>query len=602
MLELHSRSKELTILLKELPTDPGVYKFIGKDKVPLYIGKAKNIKKRVSSYFKGNNRSKKILNLAKESSFLELTITSNELEALLLEQNLIKTIRPKFNIQFKDDKGYPWIKIERSKEFPSANSFLGKKDKKEKYFGPYPSAYALRDCLSLIQKTFKLRNCSDSFFRNRTRPCMQYQIGRCSAPCVGLIQKKDYLKDVEDAQILLEGNSEELIEGFYSLMDDHSKSKSYERAAVYRDKISALRDIQRTQSITGFKKERDALSLQTLNGLTKIGITHVNNDWITGHENFSLKISSIEESAIEAFIKRHYLSQSNCPRTLVVEGNILDKKVIEIALSKHHSKSIKILTKLGKKDKGLLEITKSNTIHALKRSSRGSRDISHLFGSLMELLNFKGDMKIIESYDVSHHASSGAVCGCVVYSKKGKLKDRYRLYNITKNNSGNDIASMKEVIERRFKKKDIVLPDLILVDGGATHLKAVKDSLQKLNIESLRVISISKGARRKSEMDSIHLTNKNSIRIQKGSLSHLFLQEIRDETHRYAIRNQQNKQVKLSLKSSLLDLPDVGEKRKIALLRYFGSLEQIKRASKEDIIKIQGIGSKTAQKIYQFLK
>ena len=606
MQKIPKRQDELKKFIKSLPQDAGVYKFFGTKKVPIYIGKAKNIKKRVTSYFsESKNKSKKIVNLRNEAKFLDLTITNTELDALLLEQHLIKEEKPKFNVQFKDDKGYPWIRIESSKEFPSAKSFLGRKEDKEEYFGPYPSSYAVREALSLIQKTFKLRNCSDSFFNNRARPCMQYEIGRCSAPCVGYISKVDYLEEVKSTKKLLEGESEELVSHFYSLMDKSSKNKSYERAASYRDKISALRDIQRNQSIAGYSKERDAISVGVINGVTRIGITHVNKGWITGHKNFIQKNKiNIEESVLSAFIKGHYLSNSKCPGTIVTNENLLDKVNIEKALSKQHGKKIRIITKPRKKDQGLLDISKANTELIPTKDSRKGEDLSHVFKSLKEYLDLPESINLIESYDISHHSGSGAVGGCVVYSISGKLKDKYRLFNISKKNSGDDIASMKEVISRRFSNKDLGLekPNLILIDGGKTHLEAVKSVLSEICIEDVQLLSISKGARRKSEMDSIHRINKPVIRVIKGSSTHLFLQEIRDETHRFAITVQKKKQKKLSSSSYLDNLMGIGVKRKKLLIRYFGSVEQIKRASAQDLINVPGLGKKTAISIYNQLK
>ena len=606
MQRIPKRQDELKEFIKNLPQDAGVYKFFGTKNIPIYIGKAKNIKKRVTSYFSDNkNKSKKIINLRNEAKFLDLTITNTELDALLLEQHLIKKEKPKFNVQFKDDKGYPWIRIELSKEFPSAKSFLGKKEDKEKYFGPYPSSYAVRDALSLIQKTFKLRNCSDSFFKNRTRPCMQYEIGRCSAPCVGYISKVDYLEEVKSTQKLLEGESEDLVNHFYSLMDKSSKDKSYERAALYRDKISALRDIQRNQSITGYSKERDAISISIINGVTRIGVTHVNKGWITGHKNFIQKNKiNIEESVLGPFIKGHYLSTSKCPNTIVTSEDIFDKTNIEKALSKKHGKRIKIITKPRKKDKGLMDISKLNTKLISVKDSRKVEDLSQVFKSLKEYLDLSKSISLIESYDISHHSGSGAVGGCVVYSSSGKLKDKYRLFNINKKNSGNDIASMKEVISRRFSNKDLELekPGLILIDGGKTHLDAIREVLTEMCIEGVQLLSISKGARRKAEMDSIHQIDKPVIRIIKGSVIHLFLQEIRDETHRFAITAQKKKQKKLSTSSYLDNLIGIGVKRKKLLIRYFGSVEQIKRASARDLTNVPGLGKKTAILIYNQLK
>ena len=603
-MQLIPTSKELLkVFLQDLPREPGIYKFLNERKLTIYIGKAKNLKNRVPSYFQeSNDKTKKIKNMIRESKFLEIALTKNELEALLLEQYLIKEIKPKFNVQFKDDKGYPWIRIDTSNNFPSAKSFLGRRHDKEKYFGPYPSSYALKEALNVIQKTFKLRNCSDSFFKNRSRPCMQYEIGRCSAPCVDYITRTNYLREVKNTELLLLGKSEEIVDELYLLMDKSSDEKSYELAATYRDRISALRDVQRNQSITGYSKERDAVFLASLNGVTKVGVTHVNRGWVTGHENFNLKTMGVDESLIGSFIKGHYLSKIFCPPVIIIDENFKERNSVEIALSKYHSKAIKIQTKLGKKDKGLLEIAKSNTRLALKKSTERGVDISISLELLKNELCIKRDIKIIESYDVSHHSGSSAVGGCVVYSQKGKLKDKYRLFNISAQNSGDDISSMKEVIKRRFQNKTLGLdfPSLLLIDGGKIHLQAVKKTIDSLNIKDVELLSISKGVRRKAQMDSIHKVDGTVVRVNKGSTSHLLLQEIRDETHRFSISNQKKKQAKISLRSSLDDIIGMGSIKKNLVLRYFGSLEQIERASLRDLVQVDGIGPKTAQLIYNY--
>jgi excinuclease ABC subunit C len=603
MLEIPRSHIALVEFLDDLPESSGVYKFIDSKDCPSYIGKAKNIKKRVKSYYsKTKEKSKKIKSLVSSSVYLELTLTSTELEALLLEQRLIKKFKPKFNVQFKDDKGYPWIKIDISKDFPSAKSYLGKKQKGDKYYGPFPSSFAVKDTLDLIQKTFKLRNCSDSFFKNRTRPCMQYQIGRCSAPCVNFINKNNYLEEVKSAEMLLEGKSDNLVKEFYNVMDKFSKSRSYERAAIYRDKISALRDIQRRQSIAGFSKERDAVVLNSIGRVTKIGITHVIEGWITGHENFTQKREGITKGVLESFLISHYLGSSHCPSAIVVSQKIANKDFIQGVLSEFHNKKVRIITKLGKKDKGLLEIAISNTNLSIERSNR-KKSIAHILSSLKDEIKLNKDIRLIESYDISHHGGKSAVGGCVVYGINGKETNKYRIYNISDRNSGNDISSMQEIIRRRYKKisKSSELPDLILIDGGLTHIKAVNKVLESLNIEGIDLISISKGARRKSELDSIHKLNGTIIRIIKGSLTHLLLQEIRDETHRFSISNQSKKQLKFSLASEIDLIPGIGEKKKKKIIRYFGSIEQIKRASCQDLQNVPGIGKKISNIIYQNL-
>ncbi len=599
-LEVPASKEELRELLNSLPKKPGVYKFLDKSKNPIYIGKAKNLKKRVSSYFGDSvGNFKKTKKLIDNLRGVELTLTNTELEALLMEQHLIKKEKPKFNVQFKDDKGYPWIKVTTSKEFPSANSFLGKKDKNNKFFGPFPSSYAVQESLKLLQKTFKIRNCSDSFFRNRNRPCIQYEIGRCSAPCVGYISEEEYLKDVYSAELLLSGKSEILISNFYKLMDKYSNDKYFEKAAIYRDRISALRDIQRSQSIAGFQKNRDAIYLSSSNGSTKIGISRVNQGWVTGHQNYILNKEIMEVNILEKFISQYYFAKDNCPSVLVIGQKLNNKTLIERALSEFHSKKISIITKLGKKDKGLLDLCIANTEYVLK-TDKTDNDIKVKVETLEKKLKIEGKIGIIESYDISHHSGDNALAGCVVFSKEGKLKNLYRTYNIAKENSGNDIGSMTELIRRRFsidKQKEI--PSLVIIDGGKIHLRSAVKEFRKLGMNKVNVISISKGVRRKTLFDSIHLVNGQTIPVTEGSVFNHFIQEIRDETHRYAITSLRKRRSKSSLSSSIDGLSGIGKRRKKLLLRYFGSLEQIKRASVDDLCEVPSIGKNTALLIFK---
>ena len=587
--------------IRGIPKNPGVYKFLDKFKQPLYIGKAKSLNNRLASYFRVSSRSKKVDKLFHSARFIELSLTNTELESLLHEQYLIKKYKPKFNVQFKDDKGYPWIKIETDKAYPSAKSFLGKKVDEGKFFGPFPNPYAVRNALKLIQKTFKLRNCTDSYFKNRSRPCLQYEIGRCSAPCVGLITQEEYQIEVEGANLLLSGKSEELIQEFYDLMDKFSKEKQFEKAAIFRDRISALRELQRSQSITGFRKNRDAIYLSSIKNKYKIGVSSVNQGWVTGHKNFILEEVFDEEEVLESFIIHNYFSIEHCPPVLVIGKKLKNKTLIEEALSSFHSKKISLITQPGKKDKGLLEICRANTEFASKRNN-SDLDIDIKIASLKAELKINADIRVIESYDISHHSGDYAVAGCVVYTNEGKAKNMYRSYNISQENSGNDIGSMLELIERRFSsEKKIKTPDLILIDGGRTHLNLVRGKMKKLGLKKINIISISKGVRRKSSFDSIHLDKGESLTVKDGSVFHRFIQEIRDETHRYAISLQKRKRAKLSLDSSIDNISGVGATRKKLLLRYFGSLEQIKRASVDDLAGVSGIGRFMAQSIYKQL-
>ena len=446
-----------------------------------------------------------------------------------------------------------------------------------------------------------MRNCSDAYFKNRSRPCLQHEIGRCSAPCIGLISQKDYLKEVQGAELLLEGKSENLINNFYKTMDNFSKNKDYEKAAIYRDRISALREIQRSQSVAGFNQSRDAIFISYSESKVKVGVTSVNQGWVTGHKNFLQSDGFREKTILSNFITQKYLNDKDCPNFIVTNQKLENKSLLEKALSARYSKKISIITRPGKKDKGLLDVCKANTEYTL-RKNKPDQGIHIKLQKLKKDLNLPEDIDLIESYDISHHGGEHAVAGCVVYSTNGKASNLYRSYNISKSNCGNDIASMLELIERRFMHKEqSELPNLIIIDGGRTHLNSVVRKFKELNFPDVNVISISKGVRRKSSFDTIHLSNGNSWPINASSSAHALIQEIRDETHRFAITLQKKKMRKSSIKSSIDDLQGVGLKRKQSLLRYFGSLDQIKRASLLDISNVEGIGDKVASMIYNQL-
>ena len=364
-------SSKKTNNLNFVPTEPGIYRFLDLDKQIIYIGKAKNLRKRVKSYFsKSKAKSKKLKRLRSESIFLEMTITNTELEALLLEQHSIKELKPKYNVQFKDDKGYPWIKLSTSKEYPAAISFRGTKDTKDKYFGPFPSSFAVKNTLKIIQKIFKLRDCNDAFFKNRKRPCLQYEIGRCSAPCVKAISKKDYLKEVQQASNLLEGKANDLLKVMYLEMDNYSSNKSYEKAADYRNKISSLREIQRDQSIAGYNKDRDAISISHSSERNRIGVTSVRGGWIVSHKNFTQENFSLKEGLLDSFLSSYYTTESTCPNVILVSEDLIDKHTIQMALSEYHNKKISITNKIRNKDIGLMKISQANTDLYLNRQKK----------------------------------------------------------------------------------------------------------------------------------------------------------------------------------------------------------------------------------------
>jgi len=585
---------------KKVPKTPGIYRFLGKKSQPLYIGKAKNLNSRLKSYFlKSSSKNLKIKSLVEETEEVDFTKTNSELDALLLEQHLIKEYLPKYNVQFKDSKGYPFIKINFKKEFPSAMLHLGTKKEDEKYFGPYPNRYSVRNVLSLIQKVFKLRNCSESFFKNRNRPCIQYEINKCSAPCMGYITKKDYSKEVSLAEMLLSGRGEHLVSELYEEMDKSSQKRLYEKAAKYRDKISSLRDVQRSQSISGFHEDVDAIIVLEKGKHNSIGVTQVRGGWVIGHKNYSNMNNKLGSNLAESFIKTYYLENSNCPSRIISNSKISEKKILEIFLRKRFNKKVSLISNLNNKDKGLLKIAEANSKKLKEFNNSVSKRYEKGLQAINKLFNLKKELISVEGFDVSHQSGKGAVGSCVSFNKQGKNNKNYRLFKISSKNSGNDIGSMIEVIERRFKGKRLKqdMPNLLIIDGGETHLNKVRTSLLELGLSNICVISISKGSRRKPDLDLFISSDGTKREFDSKNTAMLLIQEIRNEAHRFCIANLKKTRIRNITQSQLDLIPGIGGKLKRKLLRYFGSVEQLKKASVEDITRIPGIGKEKAKLI-----
>ena len=589
--------------LHELPNTPGIYKFLNEDKEIIYIGKAKDLSKRTKSYFSNlKNKTRKLKTLISETRFLDITITSTELEALLLEQHSIKQHRPKFNVQFKDDKGYPWIKISGRNDFPSINYFLGKNKSGDLLYGPYPNRSSVRDALLVIQRTFKLRNCTDSFFKSRTRPCLQYEIGRCSAPCDGRVSKEDYQIALYAVQQLLSGNGKEAVTELYAYMDQNSKLKNYEKASYFRDQIISIREVQKQQSITGFKEDRDAVVFLAGKSKNLFGVTEVRGGWITSHQTFYVEsMSGEEKNILEEFLLNHYLSVNYCPSKILLDSKIPNIRILNKVLSKQHAKKVSFIHRLTSKDVGLLKITSENT-NLINKNSLYSSDLKNIYKLIGSDLGLKKPIKRIECYDISHSSGSTPVGACVVFGLHGKIKSEYRIYNISQELGGNDLESLRELVRRRYKRKQMLPPDLIIVDGGRNQLNAVSSQLISLGLFDISVIGISKGHRRKSENDSLHLLPKLVLPINKTNKGHSFLQQIRNEAHRFAINNLKKKRVKLIRSSLLEEISGIGKAKKSILIRYFSSLEKIAEASLSDLEAVPGIGRDVAQSVYKTLK
>ena len=588
----------MSINLKKVPNTPGVYKFFNNHEI-IYIGKAKDLKKRVSSYFGKSKKDRKTSQIKFLTNKVETFTTKNEVEALLLEQMLIKENRPKFNILLRDDKTYPYIYFSLDHEFPGVYSKRTRKGVDKKYFGPFVSSEAVKKSIKEIQQIFKLRNCSDSTFSNRTRPCIEFQMKRCSAPCVQKINKVDYFEDITSAKSFLSSSDTKMIEKLTNDIQKAVTKLDFEKAAEIRDRLKRLELIKEEQSVVTMANDIDIFSVSSEMSYLGISIIVVRNGKIRGTKTHLIKqahynsFDDIYQSAIFNF----YDNQEDIPKKILCAFKLEKQKLLEEMFLKKHKVKVKIINTPSKSIRPIFNLCKLNAMQVIKNHI--SKEDKYTFAS-NELSNFLGikEIKKIEGYDVSHISGDNAVASCVVYSKQGPLKKDYRLFNIPTSLSGNDVGSLEHVINRRLKYYDDpnTKPNLILIDGGKTQLNYVKNVINNSAHNDICVISIVKGSKRVRSTETI-ISSSGIVELDKYSKAFLFLQEIRDESHRFALQAQRKNKRK-SIKKSELDIIDgIGVVLKSKLLKKFGSIKNIKSASKKDLMTVGGISEKIAQKI-----
>ena len=588
----------MSINLKKVPNTPGVYKFFNNHEI-IYIGKAKDLKKRVSSYFGKSKKDRKTSQIKFLTNKVETFTTKNEVEALLLEQMLIKENRPKFNILLRDDKTYPYIYFSLDHEFPGVYSKRTRKGVDKKYFGPFVSSEAVKKSIKEIQQIFKLRNCSDSTFSNRTRPCIEFQMKRCSAPCVQKINKVDYFEDITSAKSFLSSSDTKMIEKLTNDIQKAVTKLDFEKAAEIRDRLKRLELIKEEQSVVTMANDIDIFSVSSEMSYLGISIIVVRNGKIRGTKTHLIKqahynsFDDIYQSAIFNF----YDNQEDIPKKILCAFKLEKQKLLEEMFLKKHKVKVKIINTPSKSIRPIFNLCKLNAMQVIKNHI--SKEDKYTFAS-NELSNFLGikEIKKIEGYDVSHISGDNAVASCVVYSKQGPLKKDYRLFNIPTSLSGNDVGSLEHVINRRLKYYDDpdTKPNLILIDGGKTQLNYVKNVINNSAHNDICVISIVKGSKRVRSTETI-ISSSGIVELDKYSKAFLFLQEIRDESHRFALQAQRKNKRK-SIKKSELDIIDgIGVVLKSKLLKNFGSIKNIKSASKKDLMTVGGISEKIAQKI-----
>jgi len=574
----------------------------------LYVGKAKNLKKRLASYFRKTGLAPKTAALVARIAQVETTITANETEALLLEQTLIKEWRPPYNILLRDDKSYPYVHLSDG-EFPRLSIHRGAKKQKGRYFGPYPSAGAIRESLNLLQKAFLVRQCEDSYFRNRTRPCLQYQIKRCKGPCVGLVEANEYAEDVRHSVMFLEGRSNALAAELTSSMEQAAMNLEFERAAELRDQVSMLRRVQDQQSIEGGTGDVDVVAAIVNPGGACVHLISVRGGRVLGSKNFFPQVAIEEEvgDVLVAFIAQYYLGshERDLPQELIVNTVHEDFPTLIEAIAESRGRELSISHRVRTNRARWQQLAVTNAEQALAARLANRQHMADKFEALGEVLGLAEPPQRLECYDISHSSGEATVASCVVFGPEGALKSDYRRYNIEGVTAGDDYAAMHQALTRRFSKlKDGEgkLPDVLLVDGGKGQLAMAREVLQELAVPELILLGVAKGVTRKPGFETLYLNGpENEFTLPADAPALHLIQQIRDEAHRFAITGHRSRRGKARRTSSLEEVAGVGPKRRRELLKHFGGLQELSRASIEEIAKAPGISKKLAESIYAAL-
>ena len=595
--------EDIKNFIKTLPTHPGIYRMMDeKDKV-IYVGKAKNLKKRVASYFNKNISSPRTRLMVSHIQSIQYTVTNTEAEALILENNLIKEWMPRYNVIFRDDKSYPYLMM-TSHAFPMLKFHRGVQKKGNKYFGPFPNSNAVRESIQLLQKVFLLRNCDDSTFSNRVRPCLQHQIKRCTAPCVKLIDEKSYAEDCRQAELFLLGKDNEVIEQMTEHMNLAAENEEYERAAVFRDRIQSLRQVRLKQLVSDFSEnDADIIALAEESGIVCINLVMIRGGRHLGDKTFFPRNASDSEfNFTEVFLCQHYDEQMP-PPVIVTEGNFDKNLVISFFNLKFPDKKFKIISKATGDKRMWLKMAKRNAMINVRQKNLLESGKTDKIESLRKLLNMP-DLNRVECFDISHTMGNQTIASCVVYDDLAMQNKEYRRFNINDITPGDDYAAMYQVLERRVKRiinEEQAKPDMMLIDGGKGQLKMALDVFDKYNVVGIRLVSIVKGEGRKSGLESLILDDGEILKdIPNNNIGFHLLQHIRDEAHRFAITGHRQKRAKTNLSSSLEEIEGIGPKKRKSLLVYFGGLDGIRNASVEELSQVTGIDQKLAEIVYNF--
>ena len=585
---------------------PGVYRMIDRHDKVIYVGKAKNLKKRLASYFRRTGLSTRIMSLVNNINKIEVINTRTESEALLLENDLIKNLNPRYNILFRDDKSYPYICL-TNHDFPRLTVFRGKPDKRKGiFYGPFPSAGSVRYTINHVQRLFQLRNCEDSALSNRTRACLQYQIKRCTGPCVAHTDKTRYQAQIEQAQMFLEGQSSALIDQQVEMMEKFSTDLEFEKAAQVRDRIETLRRVTEKQFVTDFHGDIDIIACELREDFSCIQLFMIRNGTSLGNKPFynRIKLDTDAPGLLEAFIMQHY-SNHPAPGEIIVSHDLKNMEILSESLNQLNPTRIRITHRVRDKRRRALESAIANARQALESYLLSASLLSKRFQSLVEILHLENPPERIECFDISHTMGEATKASCVVFGKDGAIKNEYRRYNIKDIEPGDDYAAMRQVLDRRYRKRQNTpeqLPDLILIDGGKGQLGIAMDVLESLNIPTikpeLRVFGVAKGAERRAGYEDIIDEEMAALNFPMDSPALLLIQQIRDEAHRFAITGHRQARAKIRRRSKLEEIPGIGVRKRQMLLNTFGGLQGVQAAGVEELMQIKGINRETAQAIY----
>ena len=590
--------------LASLPLQPGVYRMLDEAGQVLYVGKANQLKKRVSSYFQISNLSPRIRLMVSHIARIEVTVTRSEAEALLLENNLIKSLKPRYNILFRDDKSYPYIVLTGSPS-PRLTYYRGATDKRHQYFGPYPNAQAAKESINLLQKVFLLRTCEEAVFNNRTRPCLLHQIHRCSAPCVGIISVEDYATDVRNAGLLLQGKHDEVENRLRMAMEQAAETLHFEKAAALRDQLQALHAVQEKQFVeSGRDTDADIVAVVEAEGALCLNLAVVRGGRHLGDKQFFPANVQGQDSVevLEAFLAQHYLERSVPP--LIITSIEVADEALEQLLTEQAGHKVQIRHTVTGERRQWLDMARSNALLALQRQAGLEAGQSLRLDALREVLALP-DLKRIECFDISHTMGEATVASCVVYDDLAIRPQEYRRFNISGITPGDDYAAMRQAMTRRYQKLQAgegKRPDLILIDGGAGQLGIAVEVMAELGLSDISLVGVAKGVERKAGMEQLIRPGiEISLQLPPDSPSLHLIQQVRDEAHRFAISGHRARRGKARITSSLEDIEGVGEKRRRNLLTHFGGLKGVQQASVDELARVEGISPALAERIYQSL-